>query len=265
MLLKDKTAVIHGGGGAIGSSVARVFAREGAIVFLAGRTPEPLERVAQDIRAAGGTAELAVVDACDEEQVERHSRWVAAKTGRIDIGLNAVGIGHVQGAPLADLSLGDFLHPLDAYLRTNFLTARAAARHMATQRSGVLLTLSTPGSQMPGPGHLGYGTTCGAVESFSRILAGEVAGTGVRVACLRPHAIPEAVPTSYVGDAFRLQAQAAETTVDGWLEGLAHGHTLLGRLPTLVDVAEYAAFLASDRARATTGAIANLTCGALVD
>ena len=63
MLLKDKTAVIHGGGGAIGSSVARVFAREGAIVFLAGRTPEPLERVAQDIRAAGGTAELAVVDA----------------------------------------------------------------------------------------------------------------------------------------------------------------------------------------------------------
>ena len=66
MSLEGKTAVIYGGGGSIGGAVARAFAREGAGVFLAGRTLERLEAVANEIRKAGGMAEVAEVDALDE-------------------------------------------------------------------------------------------------------------------------------------------------------------------------------------------------------
>jgi 3-oxoacyl-[acyl-carrier protein] reductase len=71
MLLEDKNAVIYGGGGSIGGAVARAFAREGAKVFLAGRTRAKLEEVADQIRSAGGVAETAQVDALDGRTVDR--------------------------------------------------------------------------------------------------------------------------------------------------------------------------------------------------
>ena len=125
MLLEGKNAVIYGGGGSIGGAVARAFAREGAKVFLAGRTLAKLEKVAREI-----SAECAELDALDEKQVERHADAVAASAGRIDIALNAIGIVHVQGTPFAELSLKDYAHPIAAYTRTNFITAKAVSRHM---------------------------------------------------------------------------------------------------------------------------------------
>ena len=81
MLLQDKNAVIYGGGGSIGGAVARTFGREGARVFLAGRTPAKLEVVADDIRSAGGAADTAEVDALDEKAVDEHADAVAAEAG----------------------------------------------------------------------------------------------------------------------------------------------------------------------------------------
>jgi NAD(P)-dependent dehydrogenase (short-subunit alcohol dehydrogenase family) len=264
MLLQDKTAVVYGGGGAIGGAVARAFAREGANVFLAGRTLATLDRVANEIAAAGGAAETAEVDALDERAVDEHADAVAARAGGIDITLNAVGIPHVQGTPFAELSLEDYAHPIAAYARTNFLTAKAVARHQVRQGSGVILTLSTSGSRLSGSGFLGYGVTCGAIETFSRILAGELGPSGIRVVCLRPHAIPETVATSHVRDLFDGFARRENATVEDWLAGHAASATLR-RLPALAEIADYAAFVASDRAGAMTGAIANLSAGFLVD
>ena len=265
MLLKDKVAVVYGGGGAIGGAAARAFAREGAKVFLAGKTLAKLEKVAADIRAAGGKAETAVLDALDEKAVENHADSVAAKAGGIDVSLNAVGIMHVQGTPFAELSLDDFEHPIASYTRTNFLTAKAVSRHMAKRGSGVILTLSTPGSRMSGVGFIGYGATCGAIETFSRILAGELGGDGIRVVCLRPDAIPEALPTSHAWAVFDGFARRAGVTVEEMVAGRESTGTLLKRFPTLAQVGDYAAFVASDRAGAMTGAIANLSCGSVVD
>ena len=76
MLLQNKKAVIYGGGGAIGGAVARAFAREGVMVFLAGRTLVKLDRVAKDISATGGMVETAAVDALDEKAVDRHTNAV---------------------------------------------------------------------------------------------------------------------------------------------------------------------------------------------
>ena len=131
MLLENKNAVIYGGGGAVGGAVARAFAREGATVHLAGRTRAALDLVAAEIAAAGGKAETAEVDAMDERAVDRHADAVSATSGGIDIALNAVGIAHVQGTPFAELSFEDYAHPISAYTRMNFLTAKAVARHMA--------------------------------------------------------------------------------------------------------------------------------------
>jgi 3-oxoacyl-[acyl-carrier protein] reductase len=221
--------------------------------------------VARDIAASGGHAEIAELDAMDERAVERHADAVAQRAGRIDIAVNAVGIAHVQGTPFADLSLQDFTHPITAYARTNFLTARAVARHMTKQRAGVILMIAPgPGARISGQGFLGNGVAAAALEALSRILAGELGPSGIRVNCLRPHAIPESVASSHTRDLFTGMAGLAGMTMEAWLSGLA-GTTLLARLPTLAEVADHAAFAASDRAGAMTGAIVNLTGGALVD
>lgn len=265
MLLENQTAVIHGGGGAIGGAAARAFAREGARVFLAGRSAARLDAVVADIRAAGGRAEAAVLHALDAAQVDRHADEVAEQAGGIDIALNAVGFTHVQGTPFLGLSLGDYEHPITAYTRCNFITAQAMARHMVQRRAGVILTLSTPGARLPGPGYLGNCVSSAAVEAFSRHLAGELGEQGVRVICVRPHAIPEALAQgSHTREVFAPQAREQGVTVDEMLLGAASG-TLLKRLPTLEQVARTLAFLASPGAGAITGTVANLSCGFLVD
>jgi 3-oxoacyl-[acyl-carrier protein] reductase len=265
MLLADKNAVVYGGGGAIGGAIARAFAREGARVFLGGRTEQKLKAVANDIVSAGGSADTAQVDALDEQAVTRHADAVAAEAGSVDVAVNAVGILHVQGVPFPGLSLDDYAHPIIAYTRTNFVTAKAAARHMIGQGSGVILTLSTPGSRLPGPGFMGYGVACAAIEAISRHLAGELGPSGVRVVCLMPDAIPEAAAAgSHSRDVFQPVAERAGLTVQDLL-AQATDRTLLKRFPTLADVANTAAFLASDHASAITGTVANLTCGTIVD
>ncbi|RZL90265.1 MAG: SDR family oxidoreductase [Variovorax sp.] len=265
MLLGGRCAVIHGAGGAIGGAVARAFAREGASVFLAGRTLSRLEAVAAGIRAAGGTAECAQVDALDAAAVDRHADAVARQAGGIDIALNAIGVAHVQGTPFAALSLEDYEFPISVYTRTNFITAQAMARHMAKKGSGVILTLSTPGARLPGPGFMGNCVASSAIEGMSRHLAGELGAQGIRVVCLRPHAIPQAEAAgSHSRDVFGQVAKGAGVTVGQMLDAAAAG-TLLKRLPTLDQVANTAVFLASDHAGAITGTVANLSCGFLVD
>jgi NAD(P)-dependent dehydrogenase (short-subunit alcohol dehydrogenase family) len=266
--------VIYGGGGAIGGAVARVFAREGAQVFIAGRTQARLDAVAADIAAAGGTVETAQVDASDLQAVEKHAKAVAAKAGGIDIALNAVSVVHDQGTLVADLSIEAFMRPIDGFLRTLFITSKAVAPHMGGTRRGVILTLSTPGSKMAAPGVSGYCVTCAGTEAFSRVLAAELAPRNIRVVCIRPHAIADAPAAgSYTADVFTTHASyregkhaAADLSVQEWLPSSEMDQsTLLKRLPALAAVAATAAFLASDGAGAMTGTVVNLSCGSLVD
>ncbi|MER7980345.1 SDR family oxidoreductase [Streptomyces sp. NPDC095817] len=267
LLLADKNAVIHGGGGAIGGAVARVFAREGARVFIAGRTQGKLDTVARDIAAAGGRVETAQVDVFDEAAVAKHAESVAATAGGIDIALNAVSVLHDQGTLLADLSVEEFMRPVDGFLRALFITSKAVARHMGGERPGVILTLSEPGSKLAAGGILGHSVSAAGKEAFSRVLAAELAPHNIRVVCIRPHAVVDAPAAgSYTKDLFKPTAAAAGQSVQELLDdgGMAQG-TLLKRLPTLSEIAETAAFLASDRAGAMTGTVANLSAGALVD
>lgn len=265
MILQSKVAIVYGGGGAIGGAVARAFAKEGADLFLAGRTKEKLDAVADDIRSAGGRAEVSVIDALNEREVAEHSAQVAAKAAGIDIAFNGLGIKHVQGTMLSELSAADFLHPITSYATTYFITARAVTPHMASRGSGVIIMLSTPGARMPGTGFLGYGVSCAATEGMTRLLAAELAPAGIRVVCIRSHAIPEASAMgSHSRDVFEPVARSAGISLDALMEGAAAG-TLLKRLPTLDQVANAAVFASSVHAASMTGAVINLTGGAVVD
>ena len=263
MVLKDRTAIVYGGGGAIGSTVARAFAQAGANVFLAGRSQARLEKTSAGIRNAGGSAEWATVDALDEEAVTAHAANVAAKTGSIDIAFNAVGLAHVQGVPFTSLTAADFLYPVTAYARTYFITAQAAARHM--KPGGVIMMLSTPGSKMAGTGFFGYGVSCAATEAMTRLLAAELGAAGIRAVCIRPHAIPQAAAAgSHSRDVFEPAAKEAGITVTEMLEGAAQT-TLIKRLPTLDEVAQAAVFAASSTMGSMTGAVINLSGGVILD
>lgn len=270
-LLNNKVAVIYGGSGAIGSAVARVFAREGANVFIVGRTKSKLEAVAADITAAGGKVQTAVVDAFDQQAVQEHADAIAAQEGGIDIVLNAVSVMHDQGTYLSDLTMDEFMRPVDGFLRTLFITSKATTQHMGRNRSGVVFTLSTPGSKEAAAGVLGHCVACAGVEAFSRVLAAEMAPKNVRVICLRPHAISDAPAAgSYTKELFTTQIDYKEGAhgkpVDDWInESPMAQSTLLKRLPTLAEVAETTAFLASDKAGAMTAAVANMSCGAVLD
>ena len=107
MMLESKTAVIYGGGGAIGGAVARAFAEAGARVYLAGRSRARLEKVASDIGDVAGVAE---VDVLDERAVAEHADHVAAEAGGIDIALNAVSFPFVHDTPFAELTVEDVMH-----------------------------------------------------------------------------------------------------------------------------------------------------------
>lgn len=243
--------MIYGGAGAIGGAVAEVFAREGAQVFLAGRTEQRLAAVAARIRSAGGTAHTAQLDALDERAVDQHADEVAAQSGGIDISFNLISHGVVQGTPMTAMRLEDYLSPVDTAVRTTFLTWRAAARHMMRQGSGVILAFGGEG-RPPRGYHLGaLQTLFHAVEAMRRQLASELGPHGVRVVTLRTGGVPESIPQDLPGRQAIADSIAAAS--------------LLGRAATLEDVGRVAAFVASDRARTMTAATVNISAGALID
>ncbi|MGW1345501.1 SDR family NAD(P)-dependent oxidoreductase [Kribbella sp. NPDC002412] len=245
MLLQDKTAIVYGGGGAMGGAIARAFAAEGAKVHLAGRTLAKLEKVAAEIDAAS----VAVVDAYGADAVNAH---VASIEGRIDVVFNAVSVRVKQNVPLVDLAVDDFVRPVEDAARTNFITATAVARRMIAQRGGVIMMLSSSAARESGADFEmgGFSLACASIECLTRALAGEVGRYGVRVVALRPNFTPDTHP----------EWNIPEDGLDHLIKG-----TALRRLPRMTEVGATAAFAASDHAGPITGAVLNLSCGAVVD
>ena len=260
MLLQNRIAVVYGAGGSVGGAVAWAFAAEGARVFLAGRTDAALDSVAQEISAAGGSAATAVVDALDQEAVDRHADAVAKSAGGIDVSFNAIGHGDVHGSPLAEMPFEDFDRPISTAVRAQFLTARAAARHMVERGSGVIMAITATTARHAIPNVGGTGVTFDAIESLCRQWACELGPRGVRVVWLHTTGILEAIQDT--GDLFPDYGTGKAMTRDELIDWLRR-RTMLNRLTSLVDVGNAAAFVASDRAGAMTGCGVNLTCGSV--
>ena len=259
MLLENKNAVIYGGGGAVGGAVARAFAREGAKVFLAGRTVASLDRVAHDIRAAGGEAETAEVDALDEEATGAHADSIANKAGSIDVSVNTIGHGDVHGMPLLDMPYEDFARPVTTAMRTLFLTGRAAARHMVRQGSGVIMANVATTAHRVIPNVGGTGVAFDAIESMCRQWAAELGPHGIRAVWLLSTGIPEAMaPTNQM---FPDYGTWTPSVTRDEVIALMHKESMLNRLTTLADMGNAAAFAASDLASGMTACAVNVSAG----
>jgi NAD(P)-dependent dehydrogenase (short-subunit alcohol dehydrogenase family) len=253
MLLKNKNAVIYGAGGSLGGAVARAFAAAGARVFLTGRNTASIQKIADEIIAADGSAEAVEVDGMDEEAIKRHLDNVVSKAGTVDISFNAVGVDVVQGIGLATMKMADFVTPVTSTLQTRFLTATAAAQVMMKQRSGVILSLTATPGGIGYPFTGGFAAACSAVESFSRNLAAELGVYGIRVVNIRSGGSPD--------------SKVFKDAIDGRPEVMAdvlhqmENDTMLKKLPLMAEIANTAVFLASDMAGGITGVTVDVTCG----
>lgn len=261
MLLKNKTAIIYGAAGSVGTAVSKAFAAEGARVFLAGRTLSNLQTLADEIKSCGGKAEAKKLNALDENEVNKFLEEVISNAGRVDISFNLIGVESVFGIPLKDISISNYMQPISIALQTQFITSTAAARYMCDEGAGVILMLTASVALHEGPLVGGWAVTNAAIEGFSRTLAAELGPRGVRVLCLRSAGSPDA---KGVDEVFNIQAESSGIS-RAEFQGKIEDATLLKRLPSLKEVADVAVFMASDKARAVTAAITNVTCGAIID
>jgi NAD(P)-dependent dehydrogenase (short-subunit alcohol dehydrogenase family) len=263
MILKDKVAVIYGAVGAVGSAAAHAFAREGARVFLTGRSASKLNKVAREISSASLSAEAAEVDALDEQEVNHHIEKTIEKAGRIDISFNAIGIPQqgIQGTPLMELPTERFFLPVSTYAKSHFITAKAAARFMIRRKSGVILFHTPEPARLAAPFMGGMAPAWASMEALSRNLSVELAPSGIRTVCVRSTGLPE---TETITVVFGLHAQALgmpREQFQGIMESMSHTK----RSTTLAELANALVFAASDQSSGMTGAVLNLTGGKISD
>jgi 3-oxoacyl-[acyl-carrier protein] reductase len=253
MLLQNKNAVVYGAGGSLGGAVAKAFAAAGARVFLTGPRLPSLQKVAQDILAAHGTAEVDEVDGFDENAIRVHLERVVQKAGKVDISFNAVGVDVIQNIPLTDIPMDDFVRPVTLTMQTRFLTATAAARVMMLQGSGVILFLTATPAGIGYPFTGGFAPACSAVESLSRNLASELGVYGIRVVSIRSGGSPDS----------RVFKEAIDSNPAGMepIIRMMKADTMLKQMPLMADIANTAVFLACDMAGKITGVTVDVTAG----
>ena len=252
-MLQNKNAVIYGAGGSLGGAVAKALAAAGAKVFLTGRNLDSVEKVANEILASGGKAEVDKVDGFNEKEIKEHIERVVQKAGTVDISFNAVGVDVIQSIPLTDLAPDDFVRPITLTMQTLFLTVVAAGRVMMKQGSGVILSLTATPGGIGYPYTAGFAPACCAVESFSRTLASELGVYGVRVVNIRSGGSPDS-------RIFKQMIDTHPEIMDPIIRKM-EADTMLKKLPMMADIANAAVFLSSGMADKISGVTIDVTSG----
>jgi len=184
--------------------------------------------------------------------------------GKIDIILDAAGplvLQYGNGKLAVDLPIDQFMVPLDTMVRSRFITARAAARHMVRQRSGVIILVTGSPARPHVPGATAIGAAFAAMENLTANLAFEVSPFGVRVVCVRTTAN---IDSTSIQDTVVFLSGQLNITKDQAIAQIAQFNFL--KVPaTVQDTANAAVLVASDRGRLLTGTVVNATAGAALD
>ncbi len=194
--LSNDVAVVTGAGRGIGEGIAHVFAEAGAAVVCAARRTEEIERVAKDIREAGGRAIAVTTDVTNEAQIEALGDAAVSEFGSLDIWVNNAGGSPVQ-SKLVDLPMDEWEATLRLNVTSPWLCARAAAKRMGEQGGRILNISSRAGSDpVPGSGH--YSAAKAAINNLTVSLAREL-GPRIRVNCIEPGAVPTEIMMQALG------------------------------------------------------------------
>jgi 3-oxoacyl-[acyl-carrier protein] reductase len=243
--LTGKVAIVTGSSRGIGEAIARRLARDGAkVVVNFTKNGEAAERVASEIRYAGGNAFTCQADLSDPDQIPQLFDLTREAYGRLDILVNNAAVAELN-TPIEQIDLGHFHRQFDVNVRGLLLATKYAVAAIGGD-GGRIINLSSGITRTPAPGSTVYAATKAAVELFTRALARELGPRGITVNAVSPGLT--------VTDMFK---SAMDPAVADSLVAM----TPLGRLGTPDDIADVVAFLASDDARWVTGEILGATGG----
>lgn len=255
MRLKDKVAVITGGGSDIGLAITQAFASEGAIVFIAARNASKLNEVADAINAGGGRARAIPTDITDENQVRKMVAQALAEYGRIDILVNNAGIAGPT-ARIVDMELDKWNEVLAVNLTGTLLCSREVLKDMMPRKSGNIINISSVGGQSGFPMRSPYCVSKMGIIAFTETMAIEAGEYNIRVNCISP----AAVRGDRILNASSAKAAALGVTQEEVLARLIKDFSIK-RLIEPSEVAAAAVFLAADESSAITGQTLAVNCG----
>jgi NAD(P)-dependent dehydrogenase (short-subunit alcohol dehydrogenase family) len=260
MRLKDKVAIITGGGKNIGKAIAITFAQEGAAVMIVGRTLSDLEATWSEIQSKGGNIAFIQADISREEQVKQFVSETLERFGRIDVLVNNTGIAGPT-AKVADMDLRQWNETLSINLTGSMLCAREVLHYMIPRKSGVIINIVSEAGRA-GDGRAGYpmrsAYCCSKMGQIglNETLAVEVGEYNIRVNAVSPGPIQG----ERILNVVRKRVEATKMSSDEILRDLA-ANCSLRRLATEEEVAAVALFLASDEASGVTGQTIPVSCG----
>jgi len=262
-MLTNKVAVVFAASGEIAGAVARSFAQHGAKVYVTARNLDAVKALAREINANGGRAEAAKVDALNETDIDTFLQKVVADNGKLDVVFNGIAVDYSEmgGRPAAmEATFDQFMAPMKKIVGSQFLTSRVAAKYMIQSKTeGTILLLTAAASRSKIANLSGFSAACAAVEGMTRVMAAEWGGEGIKVTCMCSGAIMET------------------KRISGWIESASKNYgipveqlvaqykafDILKTSPTLKQLGETAAFLASDTGVAFNSHIVDVDCGKL--
>jgi 3-oxoacyl-[acyl-carrier protein] reductase len=261
--LKNKVAVVFAASGEIAGAVARSFAQHGAKVYVTGRNLTAVKALADKIKAGGGQAEAGKVDALNETEIDTYLQKILADNGKLDVVFNGIGSYYRDagsGTPTTMATFEQFLNPLQRICGSQFLTSRAAAKHMIQSGSeGTILLFNASMARTKSPNMAGFASACAAIEGLTRVMAAEFGRHGIKAICLCSGAIYESHKICEMISDFSQNLGISQ-------EEMATQYRrfdILRTGPTLKQVAETATFLASENGVMFNSHIVDLDCGKL--
>jgi NAD(P)-dependent dehydrogenase (short-subunit alcohol dehydrogenase family) len=256
MQLKDRVAIVTGGGRGIGRAIARRFAAEGARLVVAARSQNEVQHVADEIEGAGGRAVAVVADVSREADCQAIVRRAREAFGTIHILVNNAGVyGPVE--PVEKVTPLEWDEVFAVNLRGPFLLSRLVLPEMYQSGSGSVVNIVSIAAKAAFPLNSAYAASKAGLIGLTHTLAAEAARKSVRVNALSPGPVPE---TRMSQDLAEKLARYFHTDREKLLAGMLEG-ILQGRPQTAEEIASAALFLASDQASAITGQTLNVDGG----
>jgi NAD(P)-dependent dehydrogenase (short-subunit alcohol dehydrogenase family) len=243
-------AIVTGGGTGIGAATARLLAAGGWDVALVGRRQELLEQVAEDVRAAGGTALVIAADLAEAAVPALIVAAVADTFGRLDAVVNNAAVIRVM--PLADWQLADLDQHLMVNIRAPFLLVQAALPLLRASDRAAVVNISSSSGSMVRAGQSVYGMTKAALEYLTKAFAAELAPDRIRVNSIAPGPVDTPIHETWAEDldeAYR------------WLAG----QVPLGRIATAEELAGWVVWLIGPGSSWVTGATIPIDGGQVLD